>query len=194
MDSTKRILVLTLIVLAGVFLYMIWNKGHTAVATSNDGQQVFVVSSAFASLQPLPVDYTCQGDNVNPPLSIGNLPDGTVSLAVDLTEPAGVFSGAQGHWMVWNIPESTTVIPRDVGDSLGVVGKNDDGSNRYFGPCPSSGTHHYTFDVYALNASLDIPADSSYEQFLAAVQKRLIRSGTLTVTYQRQAVTAAARQ
>ncbi|MGB9634938.1 MAG: YbhB/YbcL family Raf kinase inhibitor-like protein, partial [Candidatus Micrarchaeia archaeon] len=113
-----------------------------------------LVSSAFDNNGIIPEKYTCEGIDVNPPLHIDSIPDGTESIAIivdDPDAPLGTFT----HWIAWNIPPALTDIPENA--TLDYEGTNDFGSVGYGGPCPPRNSQHtYYFKVYALNTSLTI--------------------------------------
>ncbi|MFB6276590.1 MAG: YbhB/YbcL family Raf kinase inhibitor-like protein, partial [Halothece sp.] len=93
----------------------------------------------------------CKGENINPQLTISNVPENTEALAMimdDPDAPVGTFT----HWTVWNIDPKTALIPENT--SIGTEGANDFGDTGYGGPCPPSGTHRYFFKLYALSEKL----------------------------------------
>jgi len=104
-------------------------------------------SPAFPNNGAIPSKYTCDGANVSPPLTIGDVPSGTKSLALTVDDPdapGGTFT----HWLVWKIPPTTTSIGE--GEHIGTEEKSSFGKPGYGGPCPPSGLHHYVFTLYAL--------------------------------------------
>ncbi|MGH3561887.1 MAG: YbhB/YbcL family Raf kinase inhibitor-like protein [Mycobacterium sp.] len=116
-----------------------------------------VTSSAFAENTQIPVEYSCKGRNVPPPLRWQNVPPGAESLAVvadDPDAPAGLYV----HWVVTGIPPSITEIVEGTLPEAAVVSLNSSQRAEYFGPCPPAGTgvHHYRFQVYALSKSLTL--------------------------------------
>jgi Raf kinase inhibitor-like YbhB/YbcL family protein len=128
-----------------------------------------VISTVFRSGTQIPQQYTCRGQNVNPPLNILNVPAGTQSLTLimhDPDAPGGDFL----HWLVWDIPPGTETIPVNSVPVGAVQGKNGSGKSSYSGPCPPKGTgsHHYIFDVYALDTTLNLPAGSDIQAVIKA--------------------------
>jgi len=112
-----------------------------------------LTSEAFEEDGRIPEKYTCDGEDVSPPLNIHDVPEGTESLVLvmdDPDAPMGVFD----HWLVWNIPPDTEKI-EEGRQPRGVAGKNDFGNLGYGGPCPPSGTHTYRFKLYALDYKLE---------------------------------------
>lgn len=141
-----------------------------------------ISSSAFGPGEIIPDIYTCNGDNISPPLTFTNIPSDTRSLALvvdDPDAPAGTFT----HWLVWNIPPATTQIDQGKTPAGAVVGSNSFGKTSYSGPCPPSGTHHYYFRVYALDIDLDLPAGSAKSDFLKQIAGHVLSKGELIGLY-----------
>lgn len=144
-----------------------------------------LTSSAFADNEPMPVQYTCDGDNISPPLAIAGVPQDTVSLAlavIDIDGPGGAFV----HWVVWSIGPSTTAVSEDTVPQGGIEGPTSRGEPGYFGPCPPSGTHRYIFTLYALNTAphLDIqPIPGASE--IEVLEGSVLATAELTGTYTR---------
>jgi Raf kinase inhibitor-like YbhB/YbcL family protein len=116
-----------------------------------------LTSSAFADNTQIPVEYSCKGRNVPPPLRWENVPSGTQSLALvvdDPDAPAGLYV----HWVVTGIFPSTTEIGEGPLPGGASVSPNSSGKAEYFGPCPPAGTgvHHYRFQLYALSKPLTV--------------------------------------
>ncbi|MDA3638815.1 YbhB/YbcL family Raf kinase inhibitor-like protein [Mycobacterium xenopi] len=131
-----------------------------------------VSSTAFADNTQIPVEYSCRGRNVPPPLRWENVPPGTESLALvvdDPDAPAGLYV----HWVVTGIPPSTTGIgdgPLPQGASVSL---NSAGKAEYFGPCPPAGTgvHHYRFQLYALNQPLTLASSTPAREATETIAK-----------------------
>ncbi|MFC1599945.1 YbhB/YbcL family Raf kinase inhibitor-like protein [Patescibacteria group bacterium] len=113
-----------------------------------------ISSSAFESEGLIPEKYTCDGVNVNPPLLIEEVPEGTKTLALIVDDPDAPV-GIWVHWLVWNIPPDTTEIQENSKPS-GTEGTTSFGTVGYGGPCPPSGTHRYLFKVFALDTEIDL--------------------------------------
>ena len=96
----------------------------------------------------IPKKFTADGDNVNPPLSWVNPPEGTKSFALIVDDP-DTSHGTIHHWLLKDISNSTTNIPE--GSSAGTGIPNFAGKLAYTGPAPPSGVHRYFFKLYALN-------------------------------------------
>ena len=116
-----------------------------------------LTSPAFADKIPLPLQYTCKGENVSPPLEFIDVPKEAVSLVLILQD---VDSDTERvHWLVYNISADVThfdegKIPEDA--TRGLCHKDKVG---YDGPCPATfmGVHRFCFRLYALDTVLDLP-------------------------------------
>jgi Raf kinase inhibitor-like YbhB/YbcL family protein len=140
-----------------------------------------VRSPAFSDMGMIPSKYTCEGENVSPPLEIGQVPMEARSLALIFEDPDAP-AGNWLHWLVWNIPV-THVIQE--GDIPGEQGLNDFGRRAYGGPCPPSGTHRYHFKVYALDDLLELPSGSRRPAVEAAMRDHIVGFGEAIGLYKR---------
>lgn len=140
-----------------------------------------ITSKDFEDSQVLADRFTCRGENACPQLSISDVPEEAKSICLimhDPDAPGGDFT----HWLVWNIPSQTTEIPSGSLPISCVEGTNDFGKNAYGGPCPpaGSGTHHYVFELYALDDELDLPDSTDQNQFRDAIKQNVIDQAVLT--------------
>lgn len=129
----------------------------------------------------IPKQYTCQGLDINPPLMISDIPEGTVSLALINDDPDAPM-GTWNHWIIWNlkpIPE----IQEDF--APGTQGKNSWGRNDYGGPCPPSGTHRYFFKLYALDSELDLVEGATKTALETAMEGHILEQAELIGLYQK---------
>jgi Raf kinase inhibitor-like YbhB/YbcL family protein len=136
-------------------------------------------SDAFADGGIVPLRYAGRGDNVQPGFTFSNAPDTTVSYAIifhDLDVALGGSSDDVLHWIVWNIPVEAGGIPEGSLPEGAVTGANIRGDNAYFGPGAPPGPrfHHYVFELYALNAMLDLPSTAGRKELLAAMQGNIV--------------------
>lgn len=143
--------------------------------------EIEVKSTAFRNGDPLPSVYTCDGKNVNPPISISKLPSRTKSLAIIVDDPDAPVA-TWVHWIAWNIPVTRQLKENEV---VGMEGLNDFQQRGYVGPCPPSGEHHYFFKVYALDKMLDLPPDTQKRQLEKAMRDHILGYGQLMGTYKR---------
>ena len=145
-----------------------------------------LTSTAFANNSTLPIDYTCKGQGISPPLTISDVPEGAASLAIIMHDPDAIGGRDFLHWAVWNIPPTTSQIAEDSVPNGGVQGTNDY-PNQIYGPaCPPSGSglHHYVFDLYALDITLDLPAGANRQELEKTLQGHAIATAQLVGTVQ----------
>ena len=131
-------------------------------------------TDAFPDGGLVPMRYAGRGENVQPGFRFSNAPEGTVSYAIifhDLDVAIGGNTGDVLHWLAWNIPASAGGIPEG-----SVQGRNLMGQNTYMGPGAPAGPrdHHYVFELYALNATLDLPATAGRDELLAAMEGKVV--------------------
>jgi len=140
-----------------------------------------IISPVFRDGSAIPPQYTCKGQNVNPPLNIFNVPPKAQSLALVMHDPDAP-SGDYTHWLVWDIPTSIeTIIPNSI--PVGAAqGTNDSGAIGYMGPCPppATGPHRYVFDLYALDTSLGLESGQNRQQLVRAMQGHVLVTASLT--------------
>lgn len=147
-------------------------------------------SPIFQDGQKIPVKYTCDGQDMSPPLTWSEPPTGVQTFALimdDPDAPGRVFT----HWVIFNLPADTRELPEALPTagqlpSGALQGKNDFGKIGYGGPCPPSGpAHRYRFSLYALDQALDLPVSVSKGQVLKAMEGHILAQGLLTGVYQR---------
>ncbi|MFB6302725.1 MAG: YbhB/YbcL family Raf kinase inhibitor-like protein [Haloferacaceae archaeon] len=144
-----------------------------------------LTSPAFDDGGPIPEAYGRDAENVNPPLSIAGVPAGAATLTLIVDDPDAVEPAGQVwlHWLVWNVPASRTEIPEGWEPESAVEGRNDFGRRGYGGPDPPDGRHTYRFKLYALDATLDLPASASKTEVGAAMEGSILAATQLTGTY-----------
>lgn len=142
-----------------------------------------LTSPAFSHNQPLPAKYTCDGNEISPPLIFESVPVNAKSLVLILNDP-DASSGDFVHWVIFNIPPDVKEI--DEGQTPpGVVAKNTLGTNAYVSPCPPTGEHHYTFKLYALDAMIDLTPSSTKDDVLDAIRPHVMIQTELIGLYSR---------
>ena len=154
---------------------------ESAVATS-----ITLTSPVFSNGAVIPARYTCSGADVSPPISWGGVPDGAQSLALTVVDPDAPGKPFM-HWLVFNLPASSTGLPEGEGSQEGrLQGRNDFGTNGYRGPCPPPGApHNYHFKVYALDAKLLLRFSASEAAFQDAIKGHVMATGELVGTFKR---------
>ncbi len=123
-----------------------------------------ILSPAFEHQQKIPSKYTCNGENVNPPLQFQDIPKEAKSLVLIVDDPDAVH-GVWVHWVVYAIDPKTTDILEN-SKPTGVQGVSSFGKPGYGGPCPPSGTHRYFFKLYALDMMLEFDASEEVDKGL----------------------------
>jgi Raf kinase inhibitor-like YbhB/YbcL family protein len=147
--------------------------------------QLVLKSTGFMHQSPIPSQYTCDGENINPALEIISAPAEAKSLALivdDPDAPAGVWV----HWLLWNIAPDTTKIAENTAPQGAVQGKTDFGDNKYGGPCPPSGTHRYQFKLYALDTLLDLSQTARKKDLEKAMKGHILDETMLVGLYSRK--------
>lgn len=141
-----------------------------------------ITSDAFDHNEFIPSNYTCEGENFNPPLRIDHIPREAVCLAIivdDPDAPAGTFT----HWVVWNIPPRPLIEENTL--TGGVEGLNDYHKHNFMGSCPPSGTHRYFFKVYALDSMLQLDPKSGKDVLEKAMRGKVLAYGELIGLYEK---------
>jgi Raf kinase inhibitor-like YbhB/YbcL family protein len=148
-----------------------------------------ISSRAFNEGTAIPAKYTCDGENVSPPLAWSGLPDGTQSLALIVDDPDAP-SGTWVHWVLYNLPPEMNGLDENV--PLDVVlhnhgrqGTSDFGKHGYGGPCPPNGTHRYFFKLYALDAMLPLEGDVTKDRLIQAMTEHILAEVELVGKYER---------
>lgn len=142
-----------------------------------------ITSSAFSNNGNIPMKYTCEGEQISPPLDITGIPAGTKSLALIVHDPDAPMKGGFTHWVVWNMDPSTTLIPEAF--KSGEQGLNGAQKTGYIAMCPPTGTHHYHFIVYALNTKLDISKQTGKSGLEKAMKGHILAQGELVGLYKK---------
>jgi Raf kinase inhibitor-like YbhB/YbcL family protein len=142
-------------------------------------------SPAFKHNDSIPSKYTCDGEDVNPPLVIENAPLNTKSLALIVDDPDAP-AGNWVHWVVWNIDATTDEIRENTVPSGALQGINDFRKHDYGGPCPPSGTHRYFFKLYALDMMLSLGPKANKAELERAMKGHVVAQGELIGLYRRR--------
>ena len=149
-----------------------------------------MTSSAFEEAGLIPPEYTCDGEDISPPLKWESVPEGAKSIALicdDPDAPMGTFV----HWVLYDLPADARDLPENVPAEATLPngakqGTSDFGTTGYGGPCPPGGTHRYFFKIYALDAPVELSAGATKAELLAAMEGRILAQGQLMGKYQRQ--------
>jgi len=178
--------ILSTIIIATVFLKNILQNKKVVLQNNIISSQNYmkIVSPAFQNNETIPKRYTCDGENINPPLYFEDLPQGTKSLVLIVDDPDAPM-GTFLHWLVFNIPSETKLIEENSIPQGAKLGKNDFGKNSYGGPCPPYGQHRYFFKLYALDATLDLENGVTLSEIKSAMRNHILSEAELIGLYQR---------
>lgn len=169
------------------------SDGNGTIETGGGTASFTVRSSAFDDTGTIPTQYTADGADVSPPLSVGTLPEEAETWALivdDPDAPGGTFV----HWLLWNVPARTTELPEDV-PTTGTVadlggarqGTNGFGETGYRGPAPPSGDdpHTYRFTAYAVDSTLALEAGAERDALDDALSGATLEAARITGEYGR---------
>jgi Raf kinase inhibitor-like YbhB/YbcL family protein len=143
-----------------------------------------LISIAFNPGEPIPMKYTCDGKDFSPPLQWSGASKNVQSFALIMDDPdAGGFV----HWVLYNLPPEVHGLPEafPADTNLADHGKNSWHRLEYGGPCPPSGTHRYSFKLFALDTMLDLDASAFKADVTRVMQGHVLDQTELTGTYSR---------
>ena len=164
-----------------VLLVLVVFVAYTCQAEQGGGN-MRLTSPAFENNKLIPLKYTCQGEDINPALSIEDIPGGTKSLALIVDDPDAPM-GTWVHWVVYDIAP----VSRIDEDSIpGKQGINDFRRKDYGGPCPPSGTHRYFFKIYALDEELGLEEGVNKKGLEKAMQAHILEKAELIGLYKKR--------
>ena len=152
-----------------------------------------LTSPAFKPDDRIPAKYTGEGADVSPPLEWSDPPEGAKSFALICDDPDAPM-GTWDHWLLWNLAGDLRKLPENVAktETVAALGGARQGKNSwpkigYNGPMPPKGhgTHHYHFDLYALDTALDLKTGADKKTLLAAMKGHILGKATLMGTYSR---------
>lgn len=149
-----------------------------------------LTSTAFKDEDTIPKRYTCDGDNLSPPLAWSELPSGVKSLALIADDPDAP-SGTWVHWVIYDIPATLSGLSAGIPTSesvegVGIQGLNDSRKSGYSGPCPPKGKpHRYYFKLYALDRVLNLAPGIKKGDLEKALQGHILAEGQLMGRYGR---------
>lgn len=183
-----------LVIIVGlVFINQGFTKNPENIPMATSTPSAFALTSgAFQTNGSIPSQYTCDGTQSSPPLSIAGAPAGTKTLALIVEDPdvpkqlmpSGVFV----HWVLFNIPGSVTELTENA--QVGTAGANGAGKNSYTGPCPppqyEPSEHRYIFTLYALDTSLSLKTGASKEAVQKAMQGHVLAEAQLLGKYKKK--------
>lgn len=165
-----------------LIIFTVYGKG-------NETMSMHLETPVFGNNEAIPKKYSCDGENISPPLEWSNVPDSAKSIVLIVDDPDAPI-GTFVHWVCYDIPVSVKglgeAVPQQ--DSLpqgGFQGKNDFNKNGYGGPCPPGGTHRYFFKLYALDTALGLSSGKTKDDIETAMEGHVLSTAQLIGTYSR---------
>ena len=144
-------------------------------------------SPVFEHGGKIPPKYTCNGENINPPLVISGVPSGAKSLVLIMEDPDVPRNlradGMWDHWIVFNIPPDTSKIPEGK-EPQGIHGQGTGGNLDYMGPCPPDREHRYFFKLFALDGKLDLAKGAGKKEVEKAMEGHVLEKVELMGLYE----------
>ncbi len=153
-----------------------------------------ISSPAFADGGEIPIQYTCEGADLSPPLVFSGVPAGAKSLALVVDDPDAPDPKAPRtvwvHWVLHDLPPSTAGLPEGTAPKALPAGtregQNDWKRTGYGGPCPPIGRHRYFFKLYALDAMLGDLGPVTKSRLLAAMKGHVVAEAQVMGTYEKR--------
>lgn len=183
---------------AAYFLLSETAQAPTEIETKTDPNPTTMTfqlsSSAFENNETIPSKYTCDGENLSPPLTVSGVPEGTESLVLVMDDPdiPDTIKESRGiekfnHWVLYNLSADISDIPE--GQNLGAVGVNSTESTAYTGPCPPADmeplTHRYIFRLYAITGKLNFIKAPTLDEVEEAAKGSMLETAELIGVYRR---------
>ena len=146
-----------------------------------------LTSTAFKHGGKIPSKYTCEGENISPPLKIEDAPLDIKSLVLIMDDPDAVKPTGKiwVHWVVFNIPPETEEILEGE-QPKGIAGEGTRGELEYRGPCPPDGEHRYFFKLYALDEELSLKEGATKEDVEEAMEGHILEEAELIGKYKKK--------
>ncbi|MBI2043874.1 YbhB/YbcL family Raf kinase inhibitor-like protein [Candidatus Pacearchaeota archaeon] len=144
-----------------------------------------ILTSVFEDGTRIPKKYTCEGEDISPPLQIVGVPDGTKSLALIVEDPDSP-EGTWIHWLVWNIAPDTLKIEEEQLPYGAIQGVNGFRENKYGGPCPPNGVHKYFFKLYALDIDVNLSDTSGKKELEDIMNGHILAEARLSCIYSKE--------
>lgn len=163
----------------------------TQVSAQEESMALQITSPVFEHEGKIPSVYTCEGEDISPPLVWSGAPAGTLSMALIVSDPDAPDPHAPkmvwDHWLLYNLPADSNGLP-EAASSLpaGTLGGlNSWKRTGYGGPCPPIGRHRYFFRIYALDTALPDLGKPNRLQLEQAMEGHILGEATLMGTYQK---------
>jgi len=178
-----------LIILLSLSCLIVFGVTYKINTFALGGNRMELRSTAFDEGIMIPKKYTCDGQDISPPLTWTSVGDRTKTLALICDDPDAP-GGTWVHWVIFNIPGDTRDLAEDVPPqnelpSGAKQGTNDFRNIGYGGPCPPGGIHRYYFKIYSLDSDLNLEAGATKAQLLRAMKGHILGEGQLMGKYKR---------
>lgn len=149
-----------------------------------------MTSTAFPDGELIPKRYTCDGQDISPPLAWRGVPEKARSLVLICDDPDAPM-GTWVHWVLYDLPADSAGLPEAVPAEKTLKsgarhGKNSWGRVGYGGPCPPGGTHRYYFKLYALDRPLKLSPGKKKAEVIKAMEGRILAEAKLMGKYRRR--------
>ena len=172
-----------------LFFFSCWNDGQSVPEAKGD-IKMEIKSPAFEDGGMIPAKYTCDDQDISPPLEWSNVPEDAKSLALICDDPDAPM-GTWVHWVIFNLPPDKKELPENMPSDASLEngalqGMTDFGRTGYGGPCPPGGTHRYYFKLYALDTKLDQKAGVTKARLLKAMEGHVLAECRLMGKYTRK--------
>lgn len=198
MMKILRLFIIMLLIVGGYFLIyshsvsiqspLISQKPATTITVKKlTEKSLTITSSAFFNYETIPTKYTCDGENLNPPLTFSDVSSKAKSLVLLVEDPDVLNHGIFEHWVVYNISPTARGIAENAVPPDASQGLNSAGQEKYTGPCPPDREHRYFFKLYALNISLDFfnPLQVTKQMVIDKMQAHILEQAELVGVYNR---------
>ncbi len=177
-------------VMALTFSLVFYNFFQENCLASEGGRKMLITSPVFMDNNLVPAKYTCDGQDISPPLEWKDIPAGTKSLALICDDPDAPM-GTWVHWVAYTIPPNITKLEENIRPEKELKNGMRQGNNSwpkigYGGPCPPSGTHRYYFKLYALDNIPDLKPGATKAQLSEAMKGHILAEAQLMGKYARQ--------
>lgn len=195
--SVKHLIIVLIVVIIVIsimtysqILVETYKEKPKAITAKKEYEKFKLISEAFDEGEKIPIKYTCDGEDISPPLSWEGFPENTKSFVLimeDPDAPGGTFT----HWIMFNIPKNVTSLKEGIQnikkiEGIGIQCKNDFGKFGYGGPCPPPGTtHRYVFKLYAIDTMLNLGPEASKHEVLNAIEGHVLAIAELIGIYGR---------
>ena len=151
--------------------------------------EIRLTSISFNDGEFIPKKYTCDGENVSPPLKWSEIPAATKSVALICDDPDAPM-GTWVHWVIFNIPPSVNMLKEKIPlvrvlEDGTTQGNNDFRKIGYGGPCPPGGIHRYFFKIYALDKRVEVTPSATKGELIKEIEGHILAEGKLMGRYSR---------